>query len=72
MDETTLMELVGKESLAPEEIQLLSAYKEPGMMNKISPQYWTPYQERVGIGEAPDRGLNSVEKFIKQVLGLSQ
>ena len=42
------------------------------MMNKISPQYWTPYQERVGLGEAPDRGLNSAEKWIKKVLGLSQ
>lgn len=72
MDEATLMELVGKESLTPEELQLLSAYKEPGMMNKISPQYWTPYQERIGMGEVPDRGLNSVEKYIKQVLGLSQ
>jgi len=72
MDEVTLMELIGKETLDPAERQLLESYKEPGMMNKISPQYWTPYQERVGLGEAPDRGLNSVEKFIKQVLCLSQ
>ena len=72
MDEATLMELVGKQSLPPEELQLLAAYREPGMLNKISPQYWTPYRERVGLGEAPERGLNSIEKYIKEVLALSQ
>lgn len=63
-----LMELVGKQQMAPEELQLLSSYKQPGMMNQISPQYFSPYRERVGLGEAQDRGLNSPELYIQKIL----
>lgn len=65
------MELIGKANISPEEIQLLQNYKQPGMLNQISPQYFTPYRERVGLGEAPERGLNSIENYIKAVLGIS-
>jgi len=70
--EEILMALTGRSELTPEELALFRSPLSPRTQSRISSEYFSPYAERLDLGESPPIGslgdVRSMKNYIQEIL----